>query len=138
MSQYDRLGEMLNDALENGFDRYNFKADQAEKKDSAKQNIESSSIKNDAAFQEKQSVGNTEEKKSNTGKNSRVFTDKASLNVLGLKESATEDNIKEAYRTLLKKYHPDSVPDFPEMQKTAARRTREIVEAYKKLIKDIQ
>lgn len=134
MSQYDKLGEMLSDALENGFERYKSKAKPTEEKYSAEQIFDSNANSQKTDFQENQSIHNTEEKKTGISKNSKVFTDKASLAILGLKDSATEENIKEAYRTLLKKYHPDSVPDFPEMQKTAARRTREIVEAYKKLI----
>lgn len=134
MGQYDRLGEMLSDALKNGFECYKPRTHSSEKKHSAKQDLESGG--QNAFFKEKQAVHDSEDKKSAVSGNSKVFTDKPSLDVLGLKAPATEESIKEAYRTLLKKYHPDSVPDFPEMQKTAARRTREIVEAYKKLIKN--
>ena len=52
-----------------------------------------------------------------------------------LTEEAEEKDVKEAYRKLLKKYHPDNIPDLPFMQDTAARKTREIVDAYRKLIK---
>lgn len=134
MGQYDRLGEMLSDALKNGFERYKPRTHSSEEEHSAKQDLENGG--ENTFFKEKQSVHDSEDKKSAVSGNSKVFTDKPSLDVLGLKAPATEESIKEAYRTLLKKYHPDSVPDFPEMQKTAARRTREIVEAYKKLIKN--
>jgi molecular chaperone DnaJ len=46
--------------------------------------------------------------------------------VLGVSESAKEDEIKKAYRRLAKKYHPDANPDDP----AAADRFKEIGEAY--------
>lgn len=48
--------------------------------------------------------------------------------VLGLNEGASEEEIKKAYRTLAKKYHPDhnTSPD-------AAKKFREIQEAYEYL-----
>ena len=46
--------------------------------------------------------------------------------VLGLNSSATEDEIKSAYRKLAKKYHPDLNPG----DKTAEQKMREVNEAY--------
>ena len=46
--------------------------------------------------------------------------------VLGLDKNASEDDIKKAYRTLAKKYHPDVNPD----DKTAEEKFKEINEAY--------
>ncbi len=46
--------------------------------------------------------------------------------VLGVKESATKDEIKSAYRKLAKKYHPDANADDPK----AADRFKEVGEAY--------
>jgi molecular chaperone DnaJ len=46
--------------------------------------------------------------------------------VLGVPESATQDQIKKAYRKLAKKHHPDANPD----NKAAGERFKEISEAY--------
>ncbi len=50
-------------------------------------------------------------------------------NVLGVKKSASQDEIKRAFRTLAMKYHPDRNPDDVD----AERRFREIAEAYEVL-----
>lgn len=49
--------------------------------------------------------------------------------ILGVTEQADEDQIKQAYRKLAKKYHPDLNPDNPE----AEARFKDIVEAYETL-----
>jgi len=49
--------------------------------------------------------------------------------VLGINPNATEEEIKNAYRTLAKKYHPDKTADNP-LADLAAEKMREINEAY--------
>ena len=49
--------------------------------------------------------------------------------VLGISKSATEKDIKKAYRELAKKYHPDKTPD----NKAAEEKFKEISEAYEVL-----
>jgi len=49
--------------------------------------------------------------------------------VLGVAENASQDDIKKAYRSLAKQYHPDANPDNPE----AGERFKEIGEAYRVL-----
>ena len=51
--------------------------------------------------------------------------------VLGVSPSATEDEIKKAYRALAKKYHPDVNNGSPE----AERRMKEVNEAYSAVMK---
>ena len=46
--------------------------------------------------------------------------------VLGVPDSASQDDIKKAYRKLAKQYHPDANPDNP----AAAERFKEISEAH--------
>ena len=49
--------------------------------------------------------------------------------VLGVKKSASGDEVKKAFRALALRYHPDRNPDDPE----AERHFREVAEAYKTL-----
>lgn len=55
--------------------------------------------------------------------------------VLGLKQGATQDEIKAAYRELVKKYHPDRHTNN-ELKDLAQERMREINEAYDTLSKN--
>lgn len=56
--------------------------------------------------------------------------------VLGLKEGASVEEIKKAYRELVKKYHPDRYRDNP-LADLAEEKLREINEAYDYLMKNI-
>jgi len=53
--------------------------------------------------------------------------------VLGLKPGATQEEIKTAYRELVKKYHPDRYQDNP-LNDLAEEKMREINEAYETLM----
>lgn len=55
--------------------------------------------------------------------------------VLGIKENATKDEIKKAYRELAKKYHPDQHGSNP-LQALAEEKMMEINEAYDYLMKN--
>lgn len=52
--------------------------------------------------------------------------------VLGIKEGASEEEIKKAYREQVKKYHPDQYQDNP-LSKLAEEKLREVNEAYEYL-----
>jgi molecular chaperone DnaJ len=54
--------------------------------------------------------------------------------VLGIKENASEEEIKKAYRELVKKYHPDQYQNNP-LSKLAEEKLREVNEAYDYLMK---
>jgi len=54
--------------------------------------------------------------------------------VLGVKENASQDEIKRAYRELVKQYHPDKYVDNP-LKDLAEEKLREINEAYDTLSK---
>jgi len=54
--------------------------------------------------------------------------------ILGLKDKATEKEIKQAYRFLAKKWHPDNYVNEPEKEKIASEKFKEIANAYEILI----
>lgn len=56
--------------------------------------------------------------------------------VLGVRENASEEEIKKAYRELVKKYHPDRYNDNP-LKDLAEEKMREINEAYDYLLKNL-
>ncbi|HEY8350890.1 MAG TPA: DnaJ domain-containing protein [Clostridia bacterium] len=56
--------------------------------------------------------------------------------VLGIREGASEEEIKKAYRELVKKYHPDQYRDNP-LSKLAEEKLAEINEAYDYLMKNV-
>ena len=49
--------------------------------------------------------------------------------VLGVRQGATQDQIKKAYRDMVKKYHPDKYKDHP-LEDLAKEKMQEINEAY--------
>lgn len=55
--------------------------------------------------------------------------------VLGIKEGASQEEIKKAYREQVKKYHPDQYQDNP-LSKLAEEKLREVNEAYDYLTKN--
>ena len=120
-SQYDKLGEMLKDALENGA---------IPQKRMKKESEEYESF----AYSEKTSSENG----SDIAKDIFVASEPdiiRSYDILELENGTPPDIAKDSYRKLLKKYHPDNIAKFENMQKTAAKKTREIIKAYKILEK---
>ena len=55
--------------------------------------------------------------------------------VLGVKPGASEEEIRKAYRALVKKYHPDQYADNP-LSELAAEKLKEVNEAYDMLTKN--
>lgn len=53
--------------------------------------------------------------------------------VLGVSPSATDEEIKDAYRKLAKKYHPDQYGDSP-LSELAGEKMKEINEAYDTIV----
>ncbi len=57
--------------------------------------------------------------------------------ILEIEKTATDSEIKKAYRTMAKKYHPDKLQHLPEhLQKGAEEKFRSVQEAYEKLQKE--
>jgi curved DNA-binding protein CbpA len=51
--------------------------------------------------------------------------------VLGISETASQDQIKRAYRRLIRRVHPDKFPDAPPYWKLAVeQKSRKVIEAY--------
>src|SRR5438876_11561879 len=54
--------------------------------------------------------------------------------MLELAPGASPEVVKQAYRELVKIWHPDRFPNDPKFQKRANEKTKEINEAYKKIL----
>ena len=54
--------------------------------------------------------------------------------VLGVNRSATDDEIKKAYRDLARKYHPDNYQQDPNLAELAGEKMKEINEAYDRIL----
>lgn len=63
------------------------------------------------------------------------MTMKNPYEVLGVRQGASEEEIKKAYRELVKKYHPDQYRDNP-LEPLAEEKLKEINEAYNYLVKN--
>lgn len=58
------------------------------------------------------------------------------LRVLNLRADASATEVKSAYRQMLKEWHPDRFAGDAERVRSAERRTRHIVEAYRALSRE--
>ncbi|MGP1458372.1 MAG: J domain-containing protein [Treponema sp.] len=133
-SQYDKLGEMLKDALASG----EIPQEQTERKSTEYAAnapadevppVFSSQKEADVSAKERETVNANAERKF-------VSVEPAVIRayaVLKLENGAPPERAKDAYRRLLKKYHPDNTAKYENMQKTAAKKTDEVVKAYKTL-----
>lgn len=55
--------------------------------------------------------------------------------VLGVSQSATDDEIKTAYRNLARKYHPDNYAEAPDIADLASDKMKEVNEAYDTIVR---
>ena len=63
--------------------------------------------------------------------------DKKEKGVLGISPSATDDEVRTAYRKMAMKNHPDKVATLgPDVQKAAAEKFRQVQEAYESIKKE--
>ena len=84
-----------------------------------------------------QSQGQRFSNKKTSGSNSQFEKNRSlkdPFEVLGIEKDASQEKIKEAYRKMAKKYHPDRVVHLgKEFQEIAEKRFKEIQEAYEVL-----
>ena len=128
-SQYDKLGEMLKDALENGAIPQKRMKKEPEEYESSAYSEKTSSVMDKTL---------SSENGSDIAKDIFVASEPDiihSYDILELENGTPPDIAKDSYRKLLKKYHPDNIAKFENMQKTAAKKTGEIINAYKILEK---
>ena len=59
---------------------------------------------------------------------------KSPYDVLGVSENATNEEIKEAYKALAKKYHPDNYVDSP-LADVAEEKMKQINNAYDEILR---
>ena len=55
--------------------------------------------------------------------------------VLGVSQSASDDEVKKAYRDLARKYHPDNYPDDNPLKELANEKMQEVNEAYDAIVR---
>ena len=60
---------------------------------------------------------------------------KTPYEILGVSENASDEEIKKAYYTLARKYHPDNFSSNPDMAELANEKMKELNEAYDKIKK---
>ena len=60
---------------------------------------------------------------------------KTPYEILGVSENASDEDIKKAYYTLARKYHPDNFSSNPDMAELANEKMKEVNEAYDKIKK---
>lgn len=113
-SPYDKLGDLLNEALDKGYFPPKNK------------NVE----KNAADKSESDIKSNIKSNISNQSVQKYIHLYK----VFNLSPECTSEELKTSYHDLLKKYHPDNYSGFPETQKMAENKTREIIKAYNQLL----
>lgn len=78
-------------------------------------------------------LGSRQQTPGDRGGSRRHFTPEVTtaLKAFGLNEQATFDDVRRAYRDLVKSYHPDMVAHLgPELKRVAEQKTKEINSAY--------
>lgn len=136
-SQYDRLGEMLKDAIKSGGIPTNSEKSTGEKISEEKEN--SAEKRNDEKQNFSQRTAKKEKTNRKNNKKSNIIGGNVQkyihlYKVFNLNYGCSKDELKESYRKLLKKYHPDNFAGFPETQKIAERKTQELISAFNKLL----
>ena len=136
-SMYDRLGDMLSDALESGnffAEEKNQKENQEEKSRKEGETSQSPDREKraDQSHDREESAGQTKKTEKISGRRPKKLSpaEQSALKTLGLDENASLEEAKKAYREKLKYYHPDRHGDNPVLQKVAREKTRLVLESW--------
>lgn len=137
-SQYDKLGEMLKDAIKSGsFPESNKKSSNSKnhnkKQETFQTKQQDKQKETNRIFKEKDEEHRNKSKKNNITDNN-VQKSIHLYKIFNLTYGCTLEDLKDSYRKLLKKYHPDNFEGFPETQKIAERKTQELISAFNKLL----
>lgn len=132
-SQYDKLGEMLKDAIKSGKFPESEKDSKKQDQQEIKQENLNKKTKKENSEKEKEFYSRKGNKRYkildiNTQKSIQLYE------IFNLNYGCTKEELKDSYRKLLKKYHPDNFEGFPETQKMAERKTQELISAFNKLM----
>ena len=78
--------------------------------------------------------------RSNKNKQNNFKSDKVKINcrILGLEELPSLEELKKAYKLMVKQWHPDKFQNKPETEKLALKKTQEINNAYRFLLKEFE
>lgn len=133
-SMFDRLGDLLSNAIETNSFSLEERENSAQSQSSKDQtNAEENTHTDNTTVI--QAVESFQEKKGTIKKQFYVpYHIKKDFELLGIKEfKTTEDRVKEAYKEMIKLFHPDRQKDIPILQKIAHEKTANIVDAYKRI-----
>lgn len=155
-SMYDRLGDLLSQTLEKGSAKI-VSNDQIirEKEDLEKKKLEEEieeerqqlheeveqRLKAKKAAEEKKRKEAADQEKKRTGKGTVIKSLSPELErayrLLNVSYGSSSEEIKKAYRERLMYFHPDKHKDNPVLQKVANDKTRQILEAYDLILKNL-
>jgi len=86
---------------------------------------------NEAARQSGSANANNKESRNTSAGTSAKMDISLAYKILGVSQNATVEEIKAAYKTLIKQYHPDKIEDMgDEIKSVARKKTQEINSAY--------
>lgn len=105
-SPYDKLGDLLKEAINQG---------EIPSKNKKNNNIDEKEGKKNSEF---------------------VYKSIQPYNLFNTTPGIPFVEIKKIYHNLLKKYHPDNIKNFPNMQKIATQKTNDLIKAFNEITED--
>lgn len=146
-SMYDRLGDLLSKTLEDGFVKIiSNESISREKEDLEKINFEKEAEEERQQLHEeiarRLKSKKIQEEKRRKAKTSTIIKHlspelERAYRLLNITYGASAEEIKKAYRDRLMYFHPDKHKDNPVLQKVANDKTRQILEAYDLIVKNL-